>query len=463
MENLASITAWSPTTTATSTTLSSVPLTAASALQSSLLQAVHTLTSKGSTINNEDYISASRIIRGAQASLSIISAEQVIATATDDATKSRATQLIWQSTENLLNLVREENVYDIDRLNRPANIIFLVLFAITFLYCILIVYKSRYWWFNIAFVCGTALEFLGYLGRVLSFGDMSDFNFYLLQLIALTIAPAFLMGGIYYVFALLCVIMGRKFSLLKPLVYSYVFIACDVISLVIQAVGGGIAAVAAQNYESAHAGEAIMVTGIAFQVFSMSIYLILWFIFLWNIFFKVDILDSQQKWKPSIKNFLRLFFNTSEAQKYKETQLEHNYNPKFKSIRNRPLFNYYPLAITIAVATIYIRCIYRVVELAQGFRGYLITHEVYVMVLDATMCFITCLIFMPFHPQIVLGSNNLIRLKTITKNEDEKHQLGGSALNDEEKAFDKDSNDETFSNTPVQSNEQKIDKNKELL
>ena len=77
------------------------------------IHAVHTLTSKGSTIANMDYISASRIIRGAQASLSIISAEHVLETATATDVQAQATQIIWQATENLLDLAWEENVYDI--------------------------------------------------------------------------------------------------------------------------------------------------------------------------------------------------------------------------------------------------------------------------------------------------------------------------------------------------------------
>ena len=73
-----------------------------------------------------------------------------------------------------------------------------MLFAITFAIACLMWIKSRYWWFNVAWTCGTALEFLGYLGRVLSFSDMKKFDYYLLQLIALTLSPVFLMAGIYF-------------------------------------------------------------------------------------------------------------------------------------------------------------------------------------------------------------------------------------------------------------------------
>ena len=68
------------------------------------------------------------------------------------------------------------------------------------------------------------------------------------------------------------VIHGRQYSWLKPLHYSYIFITCDVVSLVIQAVGGGMTAIAAQEYNDVDPGTYTMIAGIAFQVFSMSVF-----------------------------------------------------------------------------------------------------------------------------------------------------------------------------------------------
>ncbi|RLV91986.1 Sphingoid long-chain base transporter RSB1 [Spathaspora sp. JA1] len=417
-----SLTNWTPNPT--QTTLSSIATSYVPALQTSLSQALDILTA--TDLKKKDFISASRIARGAQASLTIISGEEVLATATDASVQAKATQAIWDATENLNALFWEENVYDIHRLNRPANIIFLVIFTITFVYTLLMLIKSRYHWYNVAFTGGLALEFLGFLGRVLSFSDMTNDNFFLLQLISLTIAPAFLMGGIYFLFGQLVVIHGRKFSLLKPLHYSYIFIGCDILSLVIQAAGGAQASIASQNYNNAKPGTNVMIAGIAFQVFAMSIFMISWFRFWTNVYFKADIVPGEKEpenpefQKRSLLNFIKLLLNGSRANSYKRDHLEAAFNPKYASIRERPLYNYYALAISIAVIAIYIRCVYRVVELAQGFSGYLITHEAFVMTLDATMIAIAAIIFMPFHPQIVLGSSNVIRLKSISKNHDEK-------------------------------------------
>ncbi|CUM45727.1 uncharacterized protein AC631_01605 [Debaryomyces fabryi] len=417
---------WSPSTIPTSTTLRSVAATKSSGLMETLTSAtarIHTATAK------PELISLSRNIRGAEASLSILQAENQIATATDNSVKSMATQAIFNATLNLKDLEWEENVYSMRSLSRPANIIYLVVFIVTFLYFTLMIWKSRFHWFNVAFFCGIGLEFAGFIGRVMSFSDMTDMNYYILQLVCLTIAPAFIMGGIYYLFAQLVVVYGREYSILRPMWYSYIFITCDVLSLIIQAGGGGAASYASNNFEDARPGSYVMIAGIAFQVFAMSFFLLFWFHFLFQTFFKhrpakeegsFDENKYDPAWKnASTANFFKMIFNTKSSQAHRATYLEQFYNPLFANIRARKLFYWFPLAMTIAVIAVYIRCIYRVVELAQGFSGYLITHEVYIMVLDALMIAITAIVFVPFHPVFVLGANNRIRLSAIKKNLDE--------------------------------------------
>lgn len=258
---------------------------------------------------------------------------------------------------------------------------------------------------------------------------MSSFLYYVMQMVTLTIAPAFTMGGIYFLLGQLVIIHGRQFSFLKPLWYAYIFIACDILSLFIQAAGGGVASAATLGNTSPDPGTNTMIAGIAFQAFAMSIYVSLWFVFIWKIYFPkkdtharyaIEKDNQQQMLKPGLKNFLKLFFNTKASAEYKRTVLEPFYNPKYSDIRQRPLYNYFPLAVTCAIIAIFIRCIYRVVELAQGFRGYLITHEVYIMCLDAAMLVIALYVFIPFHPYIVFGSSNIIRLGDIKGNADEK-------------------------------------------
>lgn len=50
---------------------------------------------------------------------------------------------------------------------------------------------------------------------------------------------------------------------------------------------------------------------------------------------------------------------------------------------------------------IMIRCIYRVVEYIQGKTGYIMSHEVFIYVFDASLMFIVMLIFNVMHPSMI--------------------------------------------------------------
>jgi hypothetical protein len=70
-------------------------------------------------------------------------------------------------------------------------------------------------------------------------------------------------------------LLGRESSYLKPSTYLWIFCTCDVISLVIQAIGGGMASGEAGKIGGDTAtGTHIMVAGIVFQLFSITIFVI---------------------------------------------------------------------------------------------------------------------------------------------------------------------------------------------
>lgn len=408
---------WAPLVLPTKTVLLSIDPTHTAGLLETLSSAAARAKTESGALN---LITLSRDIRGAEASLTIILAQQATATATNSQELSFATQAIFNATLNLKSLAFEENLYKFN-LNKASNSIYFAIFTSIFFYIVGMLVKSRYHWYNITFFCGYGLEFAGFLGRVLSLHSTTNINFYLLQYICLTIAPAFIMAGVYFLFAQLVVIHGRQYSVLKPMWYSYFFIASDVISLLIQAGGGGSASFASKANKDTRPGTNTMIAGICAQVFAMTIFLGFWFEFLNRVYFKNASevqLDTPFR-KRSVANYFRLLFNTKSAREYRKNELDRFYNPKFTLIRQRKLFDWFPLAMTVTVVVVYIRCVYRVVELAQGFSGFLVTHEVFLMTLDAFMIAVAGLIFIPFHPVLVFGSNNVVRLATIKKNKDE--------------------------------------------
>ncbi|ODV93596.1 hypothetical protein PACTADRAFT_29706, partial [Pachysolen tannophilus NRRL Y-2460] len=259
--------------------------------------------------------------------------------------------------------------------NYAFNLAMAIIFGILLLFNLITFAIYRQYWFGTAFVIATFLEMLGYIGRTLSHSATNNMNDFLIQFICLTIAPVFTMGGIYYQLAKLGAVYGEHFSRLKPIYYSYVFVSCDILSLVIQALGGGIAGTATANDESNTTGTHVFVGGLALQVFSMAIFLCFMFDFLHAVYIRA------KKDLPS-----------------PDEPLESLYNPKYAYIRARPLFKYFNFAVTIATLFVFVRCIYRVVELAEGWSGFLMTHETYFIILDALMMSIATTIFVPFYP-----------------------------------------------------------------
>ena len=95
-------------------------------------------------------------------------------------------------------------------------------------------------------------------------------------LICLTIGPAFLSASIYLSLSRIVHIYSASTSRIQPKYYTYVFISCDLVSLILQGVGGAIAATAApRNLTQVNLGTNIMIAGLSFQVFSILLFMAL--------------------------------------------------------------------------------------------------------------------------------------------------------------------------------------------
>jgi hypothetical protein len=62
-----------------------------------------------------------------------------------------------------------------------------------------------------------------------------------MQITTLIIAPTFITAGLYVILGALINRLGRESSVLGPRMYAIVFLTCDIIALIIQAVGGAMA------------------------------------------------------------------------------------------------------------------------------------------------------------------------------------------------------------------------------
>ena len=151
----------------------------------------------------------------------------------------------------------------------------------------------------------------------------------------------------------LIVTLGRQTSPISPNMYLYIFCTVDVISLVIQAVGGGMASVAFQQTPPGNTdlGTRIMVAGVLFQLAAIIVFSIL---FTWVI---LKGLKSRGEVLRELK--VRLVLG----------------------------------ATVLSVMSLVARAVYRTIELLQGWEGYLITTEKYFFALDGAMMVLAVVVF----------------------------------------------------------------------
>ena len=189
-----------------------------------------------------------------------------------------------------------------------------------------------------------------------------------MQIVCLTIAPAFLAAGIYLTLSRIVITFGPENSHIKPLSYPRIFIPCDVISLLLQAIGGGMASVASHQDKSPDTGDHIMVAGLAFQVLTLLMFQLLCLDFL-------------------IKTLRRM-----------RSMGEAALDPEHAALRHSAKFRVFLVALALATVCIFIRSVYRVAELSEGWTGALIQNQRLFIVLEGAMVIAAVSVLNAFHP-----------------------------------------------------------------
>ncbi|PGH02766.1 hypothetical protein GX51_04500 [Blastomyces parvus] len=236
----------------------------------------------------------------------------------------------------------------------PANATFISLFGLSGLIHLLqlLVLRSNYA-FSIPILLGCIGEIIGYVGRLIMYNNPFSINGFLIQICALTIAPAFFTAAIYFCIADIVRLFGcGGTSRLKPKQYAWIFIPCDIISLVLQGLGGGVASVATRRQEDGTAGVNIMIAGLSFQVFSL-----LMFILLLAEFF-VGVYRRGYLWREGTGYEIKAACGAGGMGRTALARLYIFFS-----------------AFSLAILCIFIRCAYRVAELSHGFDGELIREE----------------------------------------------------------------------------------------
>ncbi|GAM90470.1 hypothetical protein ANO11243_085140 [Dothideomycetidae sp. 11243] len=132
--------------------------------------------------------------------------------------------------------------------------------------------RYRTWWFMFAMVLGCIDEILGYVGRILYWQNPWGSTGFILQIVLITIGPVFFAAAIYTLLAQIVHYISVSHSRFDPKWYLRIFLPCDILSLVLQAIGGGLSSGSNGNNTAA---VDIALAGLAFQVFTLAVFVVL--------------------------------------------------------------------------------------------------------------------------------------------------------------------------------------------
>lgn len=202
---------------------------------------------------------------------------------------------------------------------------------------------------HIPFFVGCLLEAAGYIARIISSDDKQALAPFIIQSVLLLIAPAFYAATIYMLFGrLLLTLQCEKLMLVSGRFGTTFFVMGDLVSFILQAAGGGIMATANGRVTGSH----LAVAGLAAQI----------------AFFGFFILNEIQF-----------------------TAKVHRVCPFYWKISRKWLI--FNLSLIISSLFIMVRSIVRLIEFIEGSNGFIISHEVFIYVFDATPMFLTTVTF----------------------------------------------------------------------
>lgn len=134
-------------------------------------------------------------------------------------------------------------------------------------------YRNWYW---MTFSTGLIFEILGYIARSLSAKkDSYSLIYFIINYFFIVTAPVFLAAGVYTILSALIARLCNKYSFLRPTFILVFFITSDAISPIMQVAGASLIGVKESRREDPTSANNILLAGLAYQVFAMSIFVVL--------------------------------------------------------------------------------------------------------------------------------------------------------------------------------------------
>lgn len=211
---------------------------------------------------------------------------------------------------------------------------------------------------------------IGYGARYVSAKSPADLGPYIGQSLFIILPPSLYAATIYMIFGRLVLFVdAAEASIIRPTRVTKIFVCGDVLGFLLQSSGGGMMAMASM----ADMGQKIMLIGLFVQLLFFGFFLFI-----------------------SIVFYMRLR-NTSAAFKV----------PQYGRFGWTALLK----LMYCAAVVIILRCVFRIVEFAQGHSGYLASHEVYMYIFDTLPMFGVQIMFHFIRANSVFGRGRLEKLQ----------------------------------------------------
>ncbi|TEB22953.1 RTA1-like protein [Coprinellus micaceus] len=271
--------------------------------------------------------------------------------------------------------------------SQSAGIAMIAVFGLSTLLHFGVALWHRMWWILPTVVLCGALEVAGWGGRLWSYYQPWNGSPFELQICTTIIAPTPLLAAVFVIFGEVIRRLGSGYSRLSAKYYTIIFCTCDVIALIVQGVGGGLAATAADNGRDPTTGSRIMLGGIAFQLAVITIFA----------FCAAEYL-VRYAWDVPVRSIKGSGAETERGE----------FTGKLKTMVS---------AIGFVTVVLFIRAIYRTIELTDGWNGVIISTERYFIVLDAVMIVLGMYALNIIHPWCFLFKDAALQRSTSTSSE----------------------------------------------
>ncbi|KAM3466623.1 hypothetical protein MY5147_001950 [Beauveria neobassiana] len=253
--------------------------------------------------------------------------------------------------------------------NLGSGYFFTVMFGLCLIGTVVLGIYKRTWTYTAALTCGLILETAGYVGRILLHSNPWNEGAFELQICTIILGPTFICVSIYLTLKHVALALNPRLSRLPAAWYPRIFLPADVSCLIVQAIGGGIAAAAGHDKPKLQrTGNQAIIAGVALQVVVLAVFGAL----------GLDYLLRVARWMRG-----------PEAQGSEGLRV-------WRSRR----FVIFLAAICSAYMAIFIRCIYRIAEMAGGWGNHIMQDEPSFLVLDSSLVLVGSALLTIFHPGI---------------------------------------------------------------